>query len=240
MIGFKVPARPFEAADPGTNESHWLPLLRRLPSWEPTRADVTVVAPHPDDETLGCGGLIAVAAERGLRLTVVSVTDGEAAPVDQKHLADVRHRELRQSLKALGATKACLVRLRLPDGNLSRCVNELIAKVRPHVHPKGYVFAPTPGDGHPDHEAVALACNRLGQRIGVEVIGYPVWAWVHREVAELEPLDAVRFDLPDWAVEAKERAMSAFESQLVAEHGPPIVPPHVLQHFRRPFEVFVR
>ncbi len=68
----------------GVSEATWVPLLRALPGRRPAAlfaaaSRMVVVTPHPDDETLGVGGIIAAMAGAGLPVTVVSVTDGEAA-----------------------------------------------------------------------------------------------------------------------------------------------------------------
>src|SRR6266852_506851 len=72
----------FDPAEPGTSEASWSALLAQAgpPAWvgrEP--GGVVVVAPHPDDETLGVGGMLHDLSARGWRVTVVAVTDGEAA-----------------------------------------------------------------------------------------------------------------------------------------------------------------
>ena len=68
---------------------------------------VLIVAPHPDDESIGCGGLIAVLASRGVHLNVVIVTDGSGShPNSLKYprsrLAQLRAREATQALGILG------------------------------------------------------------------------------------------------------------------------------------------
>ena len=67
---------------PGTNERTWLgarqlAALRPLHQWRPRR--LVVVAPHPDDEVLGAGGLLQYMGRVGVEMVVVAVTDGEAS-----------------------------------------------------------------------------------------------------------------------------------------------------------------
>ena len=69
----------------GATEAQWAASewLQALPlQWpEALFADaqrLVVVSPHPDDEVLACGGLMALAAQAGVAITVISVTDGEA------------------------------------------------------------------------------------------------------------------------------------------------------------------
>jgi LmbE family N-acetylglucosaminyl deacetylase len=66
-----------------------------------------VVAPHPDDEILGCGGLLRHAAEQGMEVRVVAVTDGEACYPDEhwwtpERLRSARRAELAAALGELG------------------------------------------------------------------------------------------------------------------------------------------
>ena len=74
-----VETRPvFDAVDdPGTPESDWAAWAPAHPPLDLTRChEMIVVAPHPDDEVLGVGGLMSTAAAAGIRVSVVAVTDG--------------------------------------------------------------------------------------------------------------------------------------------------------------------
>ncbi|HEY5874724.1 MAG TPA: PIG-L family deacetylase, partial [Ilumatobacteraceae bacterium] len=65
----------------GTPEAYWSPLLADLPRIEPCAVSgpIVVVAPHPDDEGLAVGGTVQRLVLAGARVTVISLTDGEAA-----------------------------------------------------------------------------------------------------------------------------------------------------------------
>jgi hypothetical protein len=93
---------------------------------------LVVVAPHPDDETLGLGATMAQLAARGVDVTVVSVTDGGAAypglsPADQTRLEVTRRNELRLATRLLGVPEP--ISLGLPDGQLCAYEDELTAVV---------------------------------------------------------------------------------------------------------------
>ena len=84
---------------------------------------VLVVAPHPDDETLGCGGLISLLAQNGSAFYIVFVTDGSASHRNSRawppaRLAAQREQEARNALACLGIPNAALLFLRLPDANM--------------------------------------------------------------------------------------------------------------------------
>ena len=64
---------------PLLGETGWARTLEQASAWIPNPVPTVVVAPHPDDETLAAGGLIAALTSRGIPVTVVAVTDGEHA-----------------------------------------------------------------------------------------------------------------------------------------------------------------
>lgn len=163
-------------------------LLRRLDR-RSTRLDdasldrpALVCAPHPDDETLGCGGTIATKRDRGVPVTVVVVSRGErshAHLMDPEQLAAIRAREVRAACAVLGVENVEL--LGLPDGAITdrhelavRRLAECIASNRPEQ-----VFVPFHAEGVPDHVATRSAALRAVHLVGrpVEVLEYPVWFW---------------------------------------------------------------
>ena len=84
-----------------------------------------VVAPHPDDESIGCGGLIALLCERGVPVSVILLSDGSGSHPNSRRFAAaarcaLRLAEMRQALERLGVA-APLIALGWPDGALPRC-----------------------------------------------------------------------------------------------------------------------
>src|ERR1700730_15552895 len=76
----ETPKMPATApADAGTPEERWLALLEDQPQWSAQNGPLLVVSPNPDEEVLAAGGLIHSGAAAGRAVTIVSVTDGEAA-----------------------------------------------------------------------------------------------------------------------------------------------------------------
>ena len=86
-----------------------------------------MVAAHPDDEVLGAGGTMAMLAAAGARLRLIAVTDGEASHpgADPAVLGPARIAESAAALGALGARRAEVLRLRLPDTGLAAHEDEL-------------------------------------------------------------------------------------------------------------------
>jgi LmbE family N-acetylglucosaminyl deacetylase len=236
-----------DVLDPGADETTWLAALDDAapPAWNPGPAGrIVVVSPHPDDETLAVGGLLHDLGRRGWLVSVVTVTDGEAAYPEVPALSAIRRRELAVALHHLGLDQAAMFALELPDGSVARHTAALEARLAPLVADRSWVLAPWPGDGHPDHEAVGRVTARLATRLGVPLRFYPVWAWhitaPGSPTAGALLARAERWTLSPSAVEAKREAIGAFASQSDGVLGPAILPPHVLRRFRRPFEVVLR
>lgn len=234
------PTNAFDPAAPGTAERRWRELLRGAPRWAPTDGPLVVVAPHPDDETLGAGGLIAARAAEGAPVTVISVTDGEAAPVRIPELAAVRRRELGEALDLLGGGRVAIRRLGLPDGEVTAHATVLADAIDAATPDAATVVAPIEGDGHPDHDAVARAARRVAGRRRLALARYPIWAWHHARPSAFAGARLRRFVLSRRQRLAKRRAVERHRSQLAPPDDAPVVPRHVLPYFLRPFEVFLR
>ncbi len=239
---------------PGTPESEWLtavaaehvPLL--LP---PGPGDhVLVLAAHPDDETLGAGGLVALAAARGARVEVVVATDGETShPASPTHsreqLGALRRSEVREAVGRL-APSAAVTLLGLPDGGLDQHVRSLEDLLRERCTPTSLVVSTWRKDRHPDHEALARAVRSVLRSVpGARHWQYPVWAWHWAEPRsdDLPWALVQRLEIEASAIAAKDAAIAAYRSQheqLSADPADgPVLDEAMLQHFRRPFEIFV-
>ena len=228
----------------GTPESGWLPrlpLLAPLPLTPPP-ARAVVVAPHPDDEVLGVGGLLALLAAAGTQVEVIAVTDGEASnpggSVPSDELAARRRVETAAALDRLGV-RAGVTHLHLPDGGAAGLERPVLAALR--LGPGDWLLAPWSRDGHPDHEAVGRACESAAARDGARLLAFPVWAWHWAGPADLPWHRARRVDLSPEVLAAKAAAVAQFVTQ-VAPLGPlpedaPVLAPHVLARFARPCEV---
>ena len=126
----------------------------------PEARRVLIVVPHPDDESIGAGGLLARLAARGVRLDAVLVTDGEAT-IGSRHGAQETGRRRRAEFAAACATLGVGVQatLALPDGAVTDHHATLVAALADAVRALGpdLVLAPWPLEAHPDHRAVLRA-----------------------------------------------------------------------------------
>jgi LmbE family N-acetylglucosaminyl deacetylase len=207
-----------------------------------------VVAPHPDDEVLGAGGLMRQLMTRGWAVEVLAVTDGEAAfGAPDPDLARERTREAAEARRRLGTGLAPLThppavrRLGLPDGGVGAHVEQLTAMLGRSVAGARLCVGPWPGDGHPDHEATGVAVERAAGAAAVPLLRYPVWLWHWGDPdRDLPWARCCRLDLAEWDRRAKCRALEAFATQLRPPVGAaPILTPAVLAHFRRDHEIFL-
>lgn len=238
------------ARKPAVDEAVWVAWggLAKLPPWTPPDpgARVVVIAPHPDDETLGLGGTLHLLSRRGTAVEVVVLTDGERSNPsldvhDRQRVVRRRQDELHAALRALGQDSAIgtAKRLRMPDRHLHQHEDELAERLLPLVRGADLVFAPHRQDGHLDHEAAARAAREACEAAGVARTAYAVWLW-HRcapDDPELAWQGAHRVELSAWDRAAKEKAIACYSSQTDHQDGGPVLPAHVLAHHRRPFEV---
>jgi LmbE family N-acetylglucosaminyl deacetylase len=230
----------FDVARGGTPDAAWRAAACSCPEWSPTSTALLVIAPHPDDETLGAGGLMYAMSRGGCPVTVLSVTDGEAAYPDWADLSAVRARELDAALFVLGAGAIRTHRLHVPDGRVAQAQSRLREAIEALALPTSLLVAPYERDGHPDHEAVGRACLEIAARMSLELVRYPVWAWHHAGVELLANHRWVRYPLTRAGSSAKTQALQCFRSQFEPERRTPIVPAHVLPYFQRAYEMFAR
>jgi LmbE family N-acetylglucosaminyl deacetylase len=197
-------------------------------AWLPEDRELLVVAAHPDDEVLGAGGLIHAWTARGAKVTVLSVSDGEAADPKRHDLANVRRGELKDALRKLCSTHVSVVRLGLPDGKLASYLNRLRNALMSLAHADVTIIAPYECDGHPDHAAVGNVCIEVARSLGIPIARYAVGAWHEAGTATLRGARWGKFALSDDARRAKARAVQCFSSQVELPRG-----------FERPYEAFL-
>ena len=146
-----------------------------------------VVAPHPDDDVLGCGGTLASAWAAGAALRVLYVTDGSASHAGSlafspARLRDVREGEAIAALAELGVPASLLRFLREPDARLARtgpAAEALAGRVASQVidFAPTLVLSPWVRDAHSDHVAASLAVRRGLARAAstATLFEYTVW-----------------------------------------------------------------
>ncbi|MBW3565623.1 MAG: PIG-L family deacetylase [Acidobacteria bacterium] len=121
---------------------------------------ILVLAPHPDDEVIGCGGFLALAAAEEKEISVVAVTDGSAAAgEDGQH---VRASEMARGLATIGITGSPRF-LGYSDRGVAGASDSLRTELREIIEELSpdLILVPSPLDIHPDHRAVARVLWRI-------------------------------------------------------------------------------
>jgi LmbE family N-acetylglucosaminyl deacetylase len=210
-----------------------------------------ILAPHADDESLGCGGFIAACCERGLQPAVVILTDGAASHPGSKEypperLRQVRAEEARKALSTLGLASWNLAFFDYPDSALPTggAISDRVARF---ASDQGcaVMFAPWIYDPHCDHEAAAIIAQEAAQAAHCRLFSYPVWGWVLPPDQEIAVHQVTGYKLPiPEQLQAKQTAVAAHASQYsdLIQDSPNgfRLPRQLLSIFERPYEVFLR
>lgn len=148
-----------------------------------------IVAPHPDDEAIGAGGLIDALRRQGAQVAIVIVSDGAGSHPNSRswprhRLMQARRRESLRSMRRLRVVAANVGFLDLPDGQVhgheAQCRRKL-ARIVARLD-CDLVVGPSSGDDHPDHRAVARTVARVAPA-SARHLTYRVWPIRHRRGA---------------------------------------------------------
>jgi LmbE family N-acetylglucosaminyl deacetylase len=215
----------------------------------PEGARAVIVAPHPDDELLGCGGLMQLLADDEREMLLVAVTDGDASHPDSpawpaERLARERPRETGAALAALGLPELPVVRLGLPDGAVGSQVAVLRQALEKLLRPGDVVITTWKLDGHPDHEATGHAAGAAAGRVGATLLQMPIWTWHWAQPDEkLVPWHrARRLVLDGDILERKRAAVACYRSQTEPDEATgkdAVLPPYALARLLHPYEIFL-
>jgi LmbE family N-acetylglucosaminyl deacetylase len=213
-----------------------------------------IIAPHADDESLGCGGLVAQLCDQKRFPVVVIVTDGTGSHRSSRLYSPARLRCLREeeALRAvtiLGLPHERLIFLRLPDGAVPVTGPEFDATITriadlTRTYSCHTILAPWLYDPHGDHEAAQLMARSVASLTHSLVLSYPVWGWLlpeHTELPVISP-QGWRLDIKRTLV-IKQRAIAAHASQysdLIRDDAAGFrLPVELLTVFEMPYEVFL-
>jgi len=201
----------------------------------PTRA--VVVAPHPDDEVLGTGGLLAYLCDLQIPVCILAVTDGERSHaastlINPGELRSQRAQERTAALRVLGV-EPDVARLGLPDGAVADHESMVSEAVGALADRSTVVIAPWRHDGHPDHESVGRAAAAACQRRGAPLWEIPIWAKVAAATSGGPPPGRSALVLSPDVRQRKRSAANCYRSQLVGMSDDiidgPVVHPHELE-----------
>jgi LmbE family N-acetylglucosaminyl deacetylase len=224
---------------PITTEQSWLESLRGAREWIAGHKPTVIVAPHPDDETLGAGGLIAMQRSRDIPVKLLAVTDGEAAYPDVPDLGRTRQLEQACAAEALGVMSDAILHLGLRDSAVGEVEAALTDRIAASINSDTLLVAPWHRDPHPDHEVCGRAAAAAASRTGATLVCYFFWTWHRLRPECFDGLPLRRLVLPAEARSRRTNALACYRSQLHREGGPPILPESLLAPARRPFETFL-
>jgi LmbE family N-acetylglucosaminyl deacetylase len=216
-----------------------------------TKRSCLVLAPHPDDETLGCGAMIMRKLAAGATVTVVIAADGRYAypscNLSVEALIEIREEEARRACAILGLSNESITFLRFEDLRLADHrellrdrLSHLIDMIRPEE-----IFVSSVIDNHPDHRVLAELARELTQTRWDRVpmlYEYPIWFWNPRiwrvrGLLDLRP----RFVRTEEFRTLKHEAIAAYRSQvtnMIAGAGPAPLRNGFIRQFLGPEEIF--
>lgn len=172
---------------------------------------ILVMAPHPDDEIIGCGGLIAKALKDGSEVKVVYLTDGSAGVSDKKlnqsQRTSLREHEARSAAREIGLKDSNLIFWRYKDGRLvcnttsQKLLNNLLTAYLPDI-----IVTPFISDPHNDHSETSRLIKKSLKMLNIDpqILQYEVWT----------PVLANRLLPIDKYIEIKRQALSQYKSQI--------------------------
>ncbi|MCC3157897.1 PIG-L family deacetylase [Hymenobacter sp. 15J16-1T3B] len=235
-----------------------LDLPLRPAAYAATLGPTAILVPHPDDESLGCGGLLALLRQAHQPVSVALITDGTMShphsvrfpPAARRQL---REQELRLALRELGVADDALLTVNLPDGAAPHGPGqpgfaEAAARLSHWLHEQQAqtLLLPWRRDPHPDHRATyALAQAALAKLTAPpRQLEYVVWAWQRAAPTDLprpHEVQGWRLDIGP-VLARKQRAIQAHRSQLtnLIDDDPSgfQLSPDMLAHFAQPFETY--
>ena len=180
---------------------------------------ILVVAPHPDDETLGAGGVIAKFAQKGYEVKILTVS-GHLPPLYSREDYDKTVNEASKAFNILGVSSYKYLEIPatmigdIPVSELNSKVSQVVEDFQPNM-----VFCPYP-DRHVDHrlvfDSVMVATRPVGVGRKIEIIAaYETLSETHWNAPHIEP----NFT-PNWVIDISDyigiklEALKCYESQI--------------------------
>ena len=206
------------------------------------RLAALIIAPHPDDETLGCGGAIALLRKLDISVKVLIVSDGtqshpNSIAYPSSALKKLREKESLAALAILGVEPEAVTFLGLPDGAVPLVLHqdgmveadgEIKERIQEYQNAvasicqylsnltPSIIFLPWRNDPHPDHRAswqlFTTACKNMNY--SPRIIEYPIWDWDTKQRRDFsKSVSAWRLDISS-VLELKKQAIAQYRSQI--------------------------
>lgn len=221
------------------------------------RLDVTdkktiVLAPHPDDETFGCGGLISQKIRKGVDVYIMFLTNGEKSlqAVAVEEISQMRRLSAVRAGKVLGVEACNIFWLSYPDGHIprkgSKYFDNAIVKLNETVEKLSIeeIYVPHYLEGWSDHLAAYEMAEDIAKRSkgNIDLYFYWVWTWYYIGIKQIFSLPWRRISLLPIAstYDKKREALGVYfgSKTLEGELYMGNLPPVFLSAFEWPYEVF--
>lgn len=249
------------------NSPESIPLLK-IETKLDRHSSALIIAPHPDDETLGCGGAIALLRKFYISVKVLVVSDGtQSHPNSIAYpsfaLKKLREKESLAALAVLGVEPEAVTFLGLPDGavpfvldreggdgeinkriqqerNIIVSIERYLSNLKPSI-----IFLPWRNDPHPDHRAswqlFTTACKNMNY--SPRIIEYPIWDWDAKQRRDFSnSVSAWRLDISS-VLELKKQAIAQYRSQIsdLIKDDPQgfRLTPEMISNFTQPWEIYL-
>ena len=179
---------------------------------------MVVISPHPDDETLGAGGLISRFANEGTEISILEVS-GHLPPLYDPKIFDITKRESEQAFNLMGVKRTKFLRIPAtmvhltPVSDLNTMISGFIKDINPEM-----VLIPFP-DRHIDHrtifDASLVACRPNYVESPRIVLAYETLSETHWNAPGIEPSFTPDFfvDIGEY-IELKKQALNCYRSQI--------------------------
>jgi LmbE family N-acetylglucosaminyl deacetylase len=211
------------------------------------RRSCLVLAPHPDDETLGCGATIMRKIATGTRVDVLVLTDGAMWPPwnDHEHNVAVRAAELGTACHLLGLASDQVTTLSFPETQLHLHSDSLVDALSDAIrtHKPDDVLATSEADPHGDHAAVGAAVRRALAGSASRLLAYPIWQWERPRswVRTVQAASRPETVSTTGYLQRKREAVAVYRSQIstgTGRHRTEGLEPWFLRHFLGQREIF--
>lgn len=225
--------------------------LRRRGAFKPefcAGQRTVIVAPHPDDEVIGCGGLIARMLAQGKKPHVIILTGGEGSlgsqsGIDREDIIKARRNLTHEALTELGLPMENLHEFNLADGHIGESTEEQLNEVRECIiglNPD-MLLVPHWGEGWPDHINVSKLFTK-GLPNNCEVWEYCVWMWYYNVWRGLDWKNASVLRLTKEEQSLKNRAIDEYVLPLspIGRPWSGDLPPIFLKAARGPVELYFK
>lgn len=145
-----------------------------------------IIAPHPDDEVIGCAGLIQQTLKQGKQIYICMLTGGEASLRDYSKMSEEELKKQRLSLTKkitiqLGLSADHLFLLNFPDGNINQhhpdfqSLKQIIQQIKPDA-----IYVPhQKGEGWSDHIEAGNMAKEITKDTTIHLYEYCVWFWYY-------------------------------------------------------------